>query len=29
MMKYETVLSKDYSNMVKGMAILMMIMHHI
>lgn len=28
-MKYETVLSKDYSNMVKGMAILMMIMHHI
>ena len=29
MMKYKTVLSKDYSNMVKGMAVLMMIMHHI
>lgn len=29
MMKCETVLSKDYSNMVKGMAVLMMIMHHI
>lgn len=28
-MKCETVLTKDYSNMVKGMAVLMMIMHHI
>ena len=27
--KCETVLTKDYSNMVKGMAVLMMIMHHI
>lgn len=25
----ETVLSKDYSDMVKGMAVLMMIMHHL
>lgn len=29
MKKNETVLSKDYSNMVKGIAVLMMIMHHI
>ena len=29
MKKYETVLTKDYSNMVKGMAVLMMIMHHL
>ncbi len=28
-MKCESVLTKDYSNMVKGMAVLMMIMHHI
>ena len=27
--KCETVLTKDYSNMVKGMAVLMMIMHHL
>ena len=28
MMKYETVLTKDYSNMMKGVAVLLMIIHH-